>query len=287
MIADVLGALACPLDAVELALDGDVVRCATGHAFDVARQGYVNLLPGDARPLTADTAAMVAARAAFLAAGHYRPLAARLTAVVAATDAEGCVADVGAGTGYHLAAGLDAAPGRAGLALDASAPALRRAARAHPRIGAAVCDAWARLPVRDGAAAVVLNVFAPRDAAELARILAPDGALVIATATSRHLAELVGALGLVTVDPRKPERLAAAFDPHVTLVDAEVWEAELALPHDDVAALVAMGPSARHTDPVEVMARLRALPDPVRVTAAVRVAIHRHRRAAQRRPGAS
>ena len=52
-----------------------MLRCATGHAFDVARQGYVNLMPGGARPGTADTTEMVADRAAFLGAGHYAPLA--------------------------------------------------------------------------------------------------------------------------------------------------------------------------------------------------------------------
>ena len=52
----------------------DVLRCNAGHAFDVARQGYVNLL-GAAAPGSADTAGMVQARAEFLAAGHYRPFA--------------------------------------------------------------------------------------------------------------------------------------------------------------------------------------------------------------------
>ncbi len=78
------------------------------------------------------------------------------------TGVPGCAADVGAGPGYYLAAVLGQLPGRAGLALDVSKFALRRAARAHPRIGAVAADAWRRLPVADGAAAVVVNVFAPR-----------------------------------------------------------------------------------------------------------------------------
>jgi len=50
--------------------------CGTGHAFDVARQGHVHLAPGNRR-LAGDTAEMVAARAAFLDAGHYAPVTPR------------------------------------------------------------------------------------------------------------------------------------------------------------------------------------------------------------------
>ncbi|HLI35952.1 MAG TPA: methyltransferase type 11, partial [Streptosporangiaceae bacterium] len=65
------------------AVSPGALRCGRGHSFDIARQGYVNLMPGGARPGTADTAGMVAAREAFLAAGHYAPLA-RIVAGLAA-----------------------------------------------------------------------------------------------------------------------------------------------------------------------------------------------------------
>ncbi|MDP9135674.1 MAG: 23S rRNA methyltransferase, partial [Actinomycetota bacterium] len=71
MLADVIDLLRCPHCGGALELDGGTGRCAAGHSFDVARQGYLNLLPGDARTGTADTATMVRARAQFLAAGHY------------------------------------------------------------------------------------------------------------------------------------------------------------------------------------------------------------------------
>src|SRR5688572_20694208 len=121
----------------------------------------------------------------------------------------GCILDLGAGTGWYLARVLERLPGRQGLALDLSKHALRRAARAHPRIGAVACDAWAPLPLRDGVAALVLSVFAPRDGAEIARVLRPGGALVVVTPTDRHLEPLVSKLGLLTVDERKEERIDA------------------------------------------------------------------------------
>ncbi len=277
MLADVIACLVCPVCGSDLALEAAALRCARGHAFDVARQGYVNLLPGRARAGTADTPEMVDARAAFLGAGHYDEILDAVAAVSEVALGEGpagCVADVGAGTGDYLARVLERSPGRVGLALDLSKHALRRAARAHPRIGAAVCDTWKPLPVRTGAAALVLDVFAPRNAAEFARILGPGGALVVVTPGAEHLRELVDVLGLVTVDERKDERLAGSLGERFTLVDPVPVRVDMSLTHDDVAALVGMGPSSRHVTAMEMAARIGALSEPVGVTAAVTVSLY-------------
>jgi 23S rRNA (guanine745-N1)-methyltransferase len=256
------------------------VTCANGHAFDVARSGYLSLLPGDAKLRTADTAEMVAAREAFLGAGHFEPLAEALgeeaeralgeeaePALGGAAEPAlggppadtappaGCVLDLGAGTGWYLAQVLDRLPGRMGLALDLSKHALRRAARAHERIAAVACDAWRPLPVRDSVAALVLSVFAPRNGPEIARVLRPGGALLVVTPTGRHLAELVEQLGLLSVDERKEERLAATLDAHLDLERRREYEWTLDLTPGDVANAVAMGPSARHVTPGETGSR--------------------------------
>ena len=75
MLDDVVGWLACPQCGAGLTRAGPVLRCPDGHAFDIARQGYVSLLPPGGRAPAGDSAAMVAARAEFLAAGHYGGLA--------------------------------------------------------------------------------------------------------------------------------------------------------------------------------------------------------------------
>ena len=260
MLDDALDLLACPHCAGALSRSGGSVTCANGHAFDVARSGYLSLLPGDAKTGSADTAEMVAAREAFLGAGHFEPLAEALAeeAVRALGDrAErpglppGCMIDLGAGTGWYLARALDRLPGRIGLALDLSKHALRRAVRAHPRIAAVACDAWRPLPVRDSVADLVLSVFAPRNGPEIARVLRPGGALLVTTPTERHLVELIERLGLLTVDERKRERLATALDAHFELERRRDREWPLELTPGDVANAVAMGPSARHATRAE------------------------------------
>jgi 23S rRNA (guanine745-N1)-methyltransferase len=277
VLDDALDLLSCPHCAGPLTRSGGSVTCPNGHAFDVARSGYLSLLPGDARVGSADTAEMVAAREAFLEAGHFERLGEALgdeaeralgggagaapPAEALGDEAEralgggagaappGCALDLGAGTGWYLARVLDRLPERTGLALDLSKHALRRAARAHPRIAAVACDAWRPLPVRDSVAALVLSVFAPRNGPEIARVLRPGGALLVVTPTGRHLAELVERLGLLTVDERKEERLAAALDAHLDLERRVEHEWTLDLAAADVANVVAMGPSARHVTP--------------------------------------
>jgi 23S rRNA (guanine745-N1)-methyltransferase len=259
-----LDRLACPVCGEGLARSDATLRCANGHSFDIARQGYVNLLTGDVPAGLGDTAAMVAARADFLATGRYAPIT---DALVQAVGQAHRVLDVGAGPGHHLAAVVQATPERRGLALDASKHAARRAARAHPRVDAAVADVWRGLPVRDGAVDAVLDVFAPRHGAEFARVLAPGGSLVVVTPTGRHLAELAGPLGLLGVDERKEERLDRELGAHFTEADRLELEFAMTLDREAVGRLVAMGPSAHHAGP----AAEGAVPDPVEVTASVTV----------------
>jgi 23S rRNA (guanine745-N1)-methyltransferase len=263
--------LACPVCGAGLAATDDGLRCAAGHAFDRARQGHVTLLPPGHRPPSGDTAAQVADRVAFLAAGSYAGVTAALTTAVLADGAPGTLLDLGGGTGHHLAAVLDRLPDAVGVVLDSSPYAARRAAKAHPRALAVVADTWARLPVRDGAVDRVLVVFAPRNGPETARVLRPDGRLVVVTPAADHLAELVGPLGLLRVDPDKGARTASALEPHLRQVGTAGHREELDLDSAAVRTLVGMGPHARHLRPGELAERVGVLPGPVRVTVAVDV----------------
>ncbi|GAB3280127.1 putative RNA methyltransferase [Parasphingorhabdus pacifica] len=277
MLEDVAEVLACPYCGAELSIACRGLRCPAGHSFDLARHGYVSLLSGRSRTGTADTAAMVGAREGFLAAGHFAPIAEQVAARVRRAQHPGPVLDIGAGTGYYLARVLERLDEAAGVALDVSKYACRRSAKAHPRIGAVVSDAWQRLPVRDGSVSTVLNVFAPRNPAETHRVLRKDGLLVVVTPNAGHLGALVARLGLLSVDERKPQRLSDQLGSRFEPLDQHVCEFELSLGRDEVDALVAMGPSAWHsTDAVHE--RIAALPDRVEVTASVTVSAHRPRR---------
>lgn len=279
VLADIAPYLRCPHCDSGLELLDQALGCPSGHRFDVARQGYVSLLAGDARTGTADTAEMVAAREALLASGAFAPLTeAVVGAVVGAVGNEpgaaaGCVVDAGGGTGHHLAAVLDRCADRVGVCCDLSRYAARRAARGHPRMGAVVADVWRRLPVRDGAAAAVVDVFAPRNPPEFHRVLDPAGVLVVATPQPDHLGEIVPRLGLLSVDEEKPRRLREGLGELFAREDLTSCRWRMRLSRAQVLALARMGPSAWHTHDVE--RRLAGLAEPVEVTGAVDVATYR------------
>ncbi len=93
--------------------------------------------------------------------------------------------DVGAGTGHHSEGILDRLAGSHGVAVDVSRHALAAAASRHPRLAAVGADVWTGLPLRSDAVDVVLVAFAPRNTAEMHRVLRPDGRLVV-LARARH-----------------------------------------------------------------------------------------------------
>ena len=270
------GYLRCPVCGGPMRLGDTQLSCGNGHGFDIARQGYVNLTAGRANPGTADTAAMIAGREEFLGRGHYRPLAESLASLASSCEpfGDGLVIDLAGGTGYYLAAALDALPGRHGLSVDLSTAALQRATRAHPRAAAAGADVWQHLPLASASAALVLSVFGPRNAAEIDRILTADGVLIVAAPGDAHLRELRGPLGLIGVDQRKRQRLADAFG-HYAKAGSQVLSYRLSLGHADLAALTAMGPSAHHIAPSALADRIKALPSPAAVTVDLRISAYR------------
>jgi 23S rRNA (guanine745-N1)-methyltransferase len=285
VLDDVIRFLACPYCGDPLMRAGATLRCPAGHIFDIARQGYVNLLATDGKTPAGDTAAMVEARDSFLAAGHFDQIAEALAAEAArpggaAVAPDTCVVDAGAGTAFYLAAVLGQRPGQAGLAglaLDASKFALRRAARAHPRIGAVACDVWRGLPVADGSAGLLLNVFAPRNGPEFHRVLAPGGRLLVITPTPEHLQELIKTLGLLTVDRQKQERLSRTLGPGFAQVSERHLISTAPMTHADVLAAVQMGPSAWQADPQRLQVQVAALADPLPVTVSVTLSAYSRR----------
>ena len=277
-LAAVAAYLRCPACAAGLRPGGARLACDRGHSFDIARHGYVNLTAGRAGPGTGDTAAMVAARGTFLGRGHYRPLAEALRALAVQHDpgAPGLVTDLAAGTGHYLSGVLEALPRRHGVCLDLSVPALRRAARSHPRAAAVGADIWQPLPLAARSVALALSIFGPRNAAETGRVLGPGGALIMATPGPAHLGELRRPLGLIGIDRQKLRRIAVAYRDWA-LSGLTIVNYELSLDHADLAALVMMGPSARHISPEALATRIRALPSPVPVTVHVQFRVFQHR----------
>jgi 23S rRNA (guanine745-N1)-methyltransferase len=262
---------------------GGTLVCPAGHSFDAARQGYFNFLVGKGTVFEADAADMVAARFDFLSAGHYRPLAEAVAdtaapALAGAFTGSGSgsgarVLDAGTGTGHYLRTLLDRFPAAAAVGLDISKFALRRAARMNPEAVNLVGDVWQPLPVADGAVDVVTVVFAPRNAAEFARVLRPGGRLVVVTPRPGHLAEVAGQTGMLGIEPAKEERLAASLEGHFSPLTARNLDLDLSLGPADVANLALMGPAGHHLDREALASLAAGLPPLTAVSARFRISV--------------
>lgn len=189
-------ALCCPLDQLALEQDGTTLRCENGHSFDIATQGYVNLLgaqdkrsqdPGDSK-------AMVAARREFLDDGHYQMIAQQLATIVGSQVSNNdVIADAGCGEGYYLQQLQALLPKQQCEALsfigfDISKWAVRAATR---RLSATWMVASNRnIPLAAGSVDCLLSLFGFPVYADFLRVLQAGGSLITVNAGPQHLIEL-------------------------------------------------------------------------------------------------
>ncbi|MGR2751800.1 methyltransferase domain-containing protein [Agromyces arachidis] len=195
---------------------------------------------------------MLEARAELLSTGAFEPIAHAVHAGVASSASVASattprIADLGCGTGYYSEYIASRSPSAAFLLADRSPIAVRIASRAVPNSTGVVLDLWRPLPIRDASVDIALNVFAPRNVDEFARIIRPGGALVVVVPTERHLIEARAAGAMLDIPSGKVELVTyqlsgAGFDLHAR----RAVEYTVDLARRDLESLVGMGPSAHH-----------------------------------------
>lgn len=238
--------LACPHCRGRLRPHGRSLVCRRGHRFDVACQGSVRLDVGRARVVhEGDDGEMIEARRVVFEAGAFRVVTEALCDAIGHVGRPWWLLDVGVGTGHHSEAILEHSADAHGVAIDVSRHALAAAARRHPRLAAVGADVWAGLPIRDTAIDVVLVAFAPRNVAEMRRVLRADGRILVLTPAADHLHELLEHAS-VSIEADKRERLDRDFGQHFELARRIPITNRVEIASDVAAALWRMGPWARH-----------------------------------------
>lgn len=183
----------CPICAASLQLNPSAKTyiCENNHHFDLAKEGYLNLLPvqhkHSAEP--GDNKQMMQARREFLEAGFYEPMAKALTMIIDAGRPTHLL-DLGCGEGYYSRAIEGCCSNSMMLyGADIAKYAVAAAAKKQPNARFIVASVN-RLPYAAQYFDFVLRVFAPSNDDELRRMLKPSGLLLTVTPGPRHLWQL-------------------------------------------------------------------------------------------------
>ncbi len=195
--------LLCPICGAPLTKTDRAYACPAGHSFDIARQGYVHLLPVQQKHSRnpGDTKEQVSSRRSFLDGGYYAPICDALCQVGNAYC--GPILDVGCGEGYYSSR-LAAATGAVLTGLDISKEAVRCAA-ARYKGHQWLCASAAHLPVRDKSVGILTSLFALTVPEEFARVLRPDGVFIQVLAAEDHL---LGLKGIIYPELRHKEKFS-------------------------------------------------------------------------------
>ena len=180
----------CPICGHVLNREGRTLRCQQNHSFDIARQGYVNLLPVQQKHSKnpGDTREQVLSRRAFLESGAYEPIVNAVRCTALKYGKEGPLLDVGCGEGYYAVRVAEALNAEL-TGLDISKEAVRCAA-AQYKGHHWICGTAAHLPVADGSVGVLMSMFALTLPEEYRRVLNDDGIFIQVLAAQDHLMSL-------------------------------------------------------------------------------------------------
>ena len=253
----------CPNCGADLARVENTLRCINGHQFDLAKQGYCNLLLANQKNSRdpGDNVEMIDARRLFLESGHYNFLVEAINTLMIrhidiANTPNVNIVDVGCGEGYylnHVIERLSNLPSCSdgleqgkisvkGYGIDISKVACKRAAAKYKQLEIAVASS-VNLPAMNDMVHCAINVFAPYSSSEIARCLADQGVFIRVSPGEKHLKEIKAMLYDEVISHKMP-----VVDAEFTLLDSVSVVEILQLSLDELSNLVAMTPLVWHGD---------------------------------------
>lgn len=231
--------LICPLCRSSLHREEHSFVCPSRHSFDIARQGYVNLLVVQQKHSLApgDTREQVLSRRAFLEAGFYEPISDALNQAALDHGASGEILDVGCGEGYYSSR-LAQALKLPLTGLDISKEAVRCAAAKYK--GASwLCATAAHIPVADHSVGALTSLFALTLPEEYHRVLQKDGLFFQVLAAEDHL---MGLKSIVYDEIIHKEKDSIPTLPGFTLLESRPIRFTFTVEGEQIRSLFAMTP---------------------------------------------
>ena len=248
----------CPLCEHPLNRDGQRLLCANNHSFDIAKRGYVNLLPIQQKRAKdpGDNKAMVQSRTEFLHQGFYRPMLEKVLQIKAELGAKNWI-DAGCGEGWYTAQLYN--DGDQGFAFDISRHAVHSAARLHPQVQWAVASV-VNIPLPDDQFDMILSVFSRVDENEFHRLLHHNGRAIFVGPGSNHLIQLRQAI-YQQVRDYQVEKQLDYFAQHFTQQACHSVQFDIQInTKEQLHSLLAMTPHGWKTSQATVEAIVQTLP---------------------------
>lgn len=175
--------LICPVCNNSLEIIGKAGKCCNGHCFDVAKEGYINLLrTNKSGDMIGDSKQSARSRREFLNKGYYSPLRDHLVAIF--HNKTGNVLDICCGEGYYTSA-LGENPALNVYGFDISKEMIRLASKRGN--GTYFVANLASIPVADSSFDYAVHLFAPFQEKEFYRILKHGGKLYTVIPGEKHL----------------------------------------------------------------------------------------------------
>ena len=231
----------CPICNNELTKQDKTYKCINNHCYDMAKEGYINLLKKQGGKDFGDSKDMVKARRDFFDKDFYSPLKKRLTQIIDSLNIKSLL-DLGCGEGYYTnyykeTLNIDIA------ALDISKEAVRIASKRNKNILYMVASVQ-DLPFFDKSIDIAVNAFTPIDLDEISRVLNEEGYLLTARGGEKHLLQLKEALyDEIYLNDNKP-----LVNDRFNLLSSEILKFSISLnSNDDITNLFMMTPYYHHT----------------------------------------
>lgn len=215
--------LRCPICHQPIRIgESNKLICTNRHSFDLAKQGYVNLLnqPSDSQY---DKKLFASRRQIITETGLYHLLHKKIAEIVAENLPEAgqyMILDAGSGEGSHLHEVVKSQqePTVSGIGIDISKEGVKMAAGQYKDQMWFVAD-LANLPIADQSVAVIMNILSPANYQEFKRVLVDDGLIIKVVPRSDYLAELREAIGKKEAQAYDNKKITSLFGEHFQLID--------------------------------------------------------------------
>ena len=181
----------CPVCQQVLVKEDHEYKCPNGHSYDLAKEGYVNLLlANQKRTFSGDPKDSLLGRQRFLNQGYYQNLSEKLNELVKELNSK-VILDAGVGTGYYLSNLINYLDNEDNTyyGIDVGKEEVRMAAKKIKNANLAVANIF-HLPFPDQSLDLILSIFSPYAPEEFKRTLGSGGKVLAVQPGKEHLYEL-------------------------------------------------------------------------------------------------